>query len=76
MVKNLGYTKQDSKTQHTKYINQSFKNTEENKQKPRQKVHNSKLVKKTYPLPEITTTDALYNVLMQVSKKSNVVVNC
>lgn len=42
-------------------------------QKPRQKVHNSKLVKKTYPLPDITTTDALYNVLMQVS---NVVVNC
>lgn len=72
MLKNLGYTKQDSKTQHTKYINQSFKNTEK-KQKPRQKVHNSKLVKKTYPLPDITTTDALYNVLMQVS---NVVVNC
>lgn len=28
MLKNLGYKKQDSKTQHTKYINQSFKNTE------------------------------------------------
>lgn len=63
MLKNLGYTKQDSKSQHTKYINQSFKNTEKTKQKPRQKVHNSKPVKKTNPLPDIMTTDALCKYL-------------